>query len=174
MPSQRRHFRLPAFGTSFRRTFRQKFCFWHHKRCTVAPSTYSQGWEDTATTEVEPADKYQSPAGSSGATQSSNAIHQYHGQCSTAPPGQVQGPEDATTPEAGPEGKIQCPVSRHTLTSIKRRLAGRGPKVEPASWDGASETQPKPEKQQLGAMAAPSPEPHEVGAQMEQGQKREG
>ncbi|XP_016833456.1 phosphatidylinositol 4-phosphate 5-kinase-like protein 1 isoform X1 [Cricetulus griseus] len=168
----RTRFRLPASRAStrkarpwFRRKLRRKLSLRHPNQYPAAPPGQDQGPEDAAAAEVGPAGKHQRPPRRSGATEARKPILRHSRQRSAAPPGQDQGPQDAAAAEVGPVRKgPRSPRGLGTTRTGSSRLASRSAEVGPDSCIGASGTQPKPEKLQLGAMAAPSPGPREIPA----------
>ncbi|XP_028740556.1 phosphatidylinositol 4-phosphate 5-kinase-like protein 1 [Peromyscus leucopus] len=164
--------RLPASRTSTRkprRRSRRKLkgepFLQHPGQCSAAPSSQDESSEDVSSAEVEPAGKSQSSIPRLGTTVIAKPILRQPSQRSAAPPSQDQGPADAAAREVGSAGQGQRPLRGLGITVIGAlRLALRNAEVDLDSCTGASRTQQKPEKLQLGAMAAPSPGPRESRA----------
>lgn len=164
--------RLPASRTSTRKPRRRsrrklkgEHFVQHPGQCPAAPSSQDESSEDVSSAEVEPAGKSQSSIPRLGTTVTAKPILRQPSQRSAAPPSQDQGPADAAAREVGSAVQGQRPLHGLGITVIGAlRLALRNAEVDLDSCTGASRTQQKPEKLQLGAMAAPSPGPREVGA----------
>ncbi|XP_052578832.1 phosphatidylinositol 4-phosphate 5-kinase-like protein 1 isoform X2 [Peromyscus californicus insignis] len=164
--------RLPASRTSTRkphsrsrRKLKGELVLQHPSQCPAAPSSQGESSEDVSSAEVEPSGKSQSSIPRLGTTVTRKPILRQPSQRSAAPPGQDQGPADAAAAEVGSAGQGQSPLRGLGVTMTGAlRLAFRNAEVELDSCTGASGTQQKPEKLQLGAMAAPSPGPREVDA----------
>ncbi|XP_036042270.1 phosphatidylinositol 4-phosphate 5-kinase-like protein 1 isoform X2 [Onychomys torridus] len=164
--------RLPASRTSTRkprhrsrRKLKGELFLQHPSQRPAAPSSQGESSEDASSAEVESAGKSQNSIPRLGTTVTVKPILRQPSQRSAAPPGQDQGPAVAAAAEVGSAGQGQRPLRGLGITVIGAlRLAFRNAEVELDSCTGASGTQQKPEKLQLGAMAAPSPGPRETQA----------
>lgn len=105
-----------------------------------------------------------------------NPYRRHPKQSPEAPPDQAQGRKDAAAAaEVGVAGKGQRPPRGLDVTwTASSRLACRNAEVGPDPCIAVSGIQPKPEKQQLGAMATPSPGACEVGADRRGDRRRKG
>ncbi|XP_060245921.1 phosphatidylinositol 4-phosphate 5-kinase-like protein 1 isoform X3 [Meriones unguiculatus] len=134
----------------------------------------SQSSEDALDSEVVPAGRRQRPTGRAKATATESFLQQPTPLVGPAtPPNQEdQGPEDAASSEARFPAKNQRPKRGWGAYRATSLGVCRNEEAGPDSCIGTSGTPPKPEKLQLGAMAAtPSLGRREVGTDRRRGRE---